>query len=246
MKLIQDRFLPMISSSEDSLVSRLVTLVATSVLTIPGEHSFLPSHEFSGPKDRSTFFLKMLRVYFLTTLEKLSSRSSIRWTKWGMMRNGECLTRSTLASPKIGRESILQDILETNVSWRKPRRAELNNSKSRGNGGPHRPIKGVKDIQKALTVQDSYRLLVGKKVKGVLKVRTHTITECERLQGFPDGWTRCASLKNRFKLLGNAVTPNVISFVVTRIFVRREMMNQTMKLTLSNSSILEKEASDPF
>jgi hypothetical protein len=68
-------------------------------------------------------------------------------------------------------------------------------------------------VQKALTVQDSYRLLVGAKLNGKMKVRRHTITECERLQGFPAGWTKAVDEKLGFKLLGNAVTTNVVAFV---------------------------------
>ncbi len=43
-----------------------------------------------------------------------------------------------------------------------------------------------------------------------LKIRRLTPTECERLQGFPDGWTEGISDSQRYKCLGNAVTVNVI------------------------------------
>ncbi len=42
------------------------------------------------------------------------------------------------------------------------------------------------------------------------KIRRLTPTECERLQGFPDGWTEGVSDTQRYKCLGNAVTVNVI------------------------------------
>ena len=73
------------------------------------------------------------------------------------------------------------------------------------------------DVQKALTVQDAYRLLVGVKKNGNVRVRRHTIVECERLQGFPDGWTDAVVEKSGFKLLGNAVTTNVVQFVAAAI-----------------------------
>lgn len=41
--------------------------------------------------------------------------------------------------------------------------------------------------------------------------------ECERLQGFPDDWTKCISERNRYKALGNAVTTNVIAEIVKKI-----------------------------
>jgi len=43
------------------------------------------------------------------------------------------------------------------------------------------------------------------------KIRRLTPTECERLQGFPDGWTEGISDTQRYKCLGNAVTTNVIT-----------------------------------
>jgi len=45
------------------------------------------------------------------------------------------------------------------------------------------------------------------------RIRRLTPTECERLQGFPDGWTEGVSDTQRYKLLGNAVTTNVIEFL---------------------------------
>lgn len=47
-----------------------------------------------------------------------------------------------------------------------------------------------------------------------LKIRRLTPVECERLQGFPDGWTEGLSDGQRYKCLGNAVTTNVVEAVV--------------------------------
>jgi len=44
-------------------------------------------------------------------------------------------------------------------------------------------------------------------------IRRLTPTECERLQGFPDGWTEGISDTQRYKCLGNAVTTNVITAI---------------------------------
>jgi len=46
-----------------------------------------------------------------------------------------------------------------------------------------------------------------------MKIRKLTPIECERLQGFPDGWTIGLSDTQRYRLLGNAVTVNVIEFL---------------------------------
>ena len=49
-------------------------------------------------------------------------------------------------------------------------------------------------------------------------VRRLTPTECERLQGFPDGWTEGLSDTQRYKTLGNAVTVNVIRDLIKKIY----------------------------
>jgi DNA (cytosine-5)-methyltransferase 1 len=58
-------------------------------------------------------------------------------------------------------------------------------------------------------------------------IRRLTPTECERLQGFPDGWTSDGLTKDgeqvaisdtqRYKCLGNAVTTNVIEAIGERL-----------------------------
>ncbi len=63
----------------------------------------------------------------------------------------------------------------------------------------------------------------GNNLKGIglqqndLKIRRLTPVECERLQGFPDGWTEGISDTQRYKCLGNAVTVNVIEAIMERI-----------------------------
>ena len=51
------------------------------------------------------------------------------------------------------------------------------------------------------------------------KIRRLTPVECERLQGFPDGWTEGLSDTQRYKCLGNAVTTNVVSEVIRSIYL---------------------------
>lgn len=48
-------------------------------------------------------------------------------------------------------------------------------------------------------------------------VRRLTPTECERLQGFPDGWTAGASDSARYRMLGNAVAVPVVEWIARRI-----------------------------
>lgn len=50
-------------------------------------------------------------------------------------------------------------------------------------------------------------------------VRRLTPLECERLQGFPDRWTRVAGVSEsaRYKALGNAVSVPVVEWVARRL-----------------------------
>jgi DNA (cytosine-5)-methyltransferase 1 len=61
------------------------------------------------------------------------------------------------------------------------------------------------------------------------RIRKLTPLECERLQGFPDGWTEYGidedgnkveiSDTQRYKTLGNAVTVNVVQHIFERLLV---------------------------
>lgn len=45
------------------------------------------------------------------------------------------------------------------------------------------------------------------------RIRKLTPKECERLQGFPDGWTEGVSDTQRYKQMGNAVTVPVVEYI---------------------------------
>ena len=57
----------------------------------------------------------------------------------------------------------------------------------------------------------------GVKVASASSVRRLTPTECERLQGFPDGWTAFGADSRRYAALGDAVTVNVAEWIGRRI-----------------------------
>ena len=50
-----------------------------------------------------------------------------------------------------------------------------------------------------------------------MRIRKLTPVECERLQGFPDGWTEGLSDTQRYKTLGNAVTSNVVQAIAKKL-----------------------------
>jgi len=52
------------------------------------------------------------------------------------------------------------------------------------------------------------------------EVRRLTPIECERLQGFPDGYTSGHSDTQRYKMLGNAVTVNVVKYLFDTLETR--------------------------
>jgi len=60
--------------------------------------------------------------------------------------------------------------------------------------------------------RSNYEIGVGDK-----KIRKLTPIECERLQGFPDDWTKGVSDAQRYKQCGNAVTVNVIKEIVRKL-----------------------------
>ena len=49
------------------------------------------------------------------------------------------------------------------------------------------------------------------------QVRRLTPTECERLQGFPDGWTQSQSDTQRYRQMGNAVAVPVAEWIMRRL-----------------------------
>ena len=57
----------------------------------------------------------------------------------------------------------------------------------------------------------------GKAIFESSTVRRLTPTECERLQGFPDGWTEGQADSHRYKQMGNAVAVPVVQWIIDRM-----------------------------
>jgi len=64
------------------------------------------------------------------------------------------------------------------------------------------------------------------RVREGFKIRRLTPTECERLQGFPDGWTEGFSDTQRYKMMGNAVTTNIITAIGIKLSQSRANTSQ--------------------
>lgn len=55
-----------------------------------------------------------------------------------------------------------------------------------------------------------------------VRVRRLTPLECERLQGFPDGWTEDQADSNRYKQMGNAVAVPVVQWIIDGVMGIRD------------------------
>lgn len=64
------------------------------------------------------------------------------------------------------------------------------------------------------TTQDAYVFAL---IDALDQVRRVTPPECEKLQGFPEGWTDQHSDTTRYHQIGNAVTVDVSSWIAERI-----------------------------
>ena len=78
---------------------------------------------------------------------------------------------------------------------------------------------GVVSTQSARQHKDATDLVCQKAEAYAYLIRRLTPLECERLQGFPDGWTDIpgASDSARYKALGNSVAIPCVEFVMRRI-----------------------------
>ena len=146
-------------------------------------------------KDHNTYSLRMLKDYFLTTGVEPSQLYSFRWMNLGTMRNGRCSTLN-IGYHKTGKGS-LSSVLEDNVDEKY-------------------------FLQEAQALQIDGQLRTGCSwgtdiLQSGRNIRRLTPKECERLQGFPDGWTDSVSDTQRYKAMGNAVSVPVIKAIATKL-----------------------------
>lgn len=85
----------------------------------------------------------------------------------------------------------------------------------------HKDGNGFRQMQSGLAPTIPARAREDGSGQGVVvaesRIRRLTPLECERLQGFPDGWTEGVSDTQRYKQLGNAVTVNVVQAIAERL-----------------------------
>jgi len=98
---------------------------------------------------------------------------------------------------------------------------EANSNITEGEGGRRQPfIQNPKMMNYKKDYDNSVAITATsyKEPPVVNAIRRLTPTECERLQGFPDGWTEGVSDTQRYKTLGNAVTVNVIRDIIKKLY----------------------------
>ena len=165
------------------------------------ECELLNTRNFSCPQNRE-------RIYIVGRFRG-KSRSKIfpigKPSEIPNNRKSEEQIAATLQSPghACGNYKGMNMIAETELYQVKPVLTP-NRPEKRQNG---RRFKEDGEDMFTLTSQDQHGVMEGS------NIRRLTPTECERLQGFPDGWTEGQSDTQRYKQLGNAVSVPVVKAI---------------------------------
>lgn len=147
------------------------------------------------PIDPHGLSTKMLRECLAATEGMTSPPSSLKWSNWGMISNGKCLTQKISEYHKTGKESILLDILE--------------------NGGVNIDTscnQGTMVVK--LESGEELNAVWYEKYQCYIAIRKLTPRECFRLQGWTDDYFEKAQFVNSdcqlYKQAGNGVTVDVV------------------------------------
>jgi len=215
--------------------------------TSQGELFSSKSVESLEVKDRATYSLRMLKDYFLTTQAEPSQLYCFHWMNLGTMSNGRCaiLNISFHKTGKGSLSSVLEGEVDekyclTKKSWERFIKRDMGkitdgeNEKAgclsiKNQSGQAQWDRGTTLIsdsglhrkpQMRKSTAPPLRANTGGSHNNLLnagRIRRLTPIECERLQGFPDNWTKGVSDTQRYKMMGNAVSVPVIAAIGKKI-----------------------------
>lgn len=188
---------------QDSLARLFRWLESGSDLKTPEARYFLKLSGLQDKKDLNSFYLKTLTDCYFTIQGKRLQSFSQRLMSWGMMQSGKLWT-ANISPPKYEKGLSLSQILE-----KKPVKGDLYKMTM---------LSHTKANMKQRTqLRDSTWTLDTSSCKFLVNDEPLTLLEKERLQGFPDGWTRGISDTQRHKCLGNAITVPVVEYIMGRL-----------------------------
>lgn len=186
-------------------------------------------------------------------LEKTNERFELRFDKTGVMVDGEIWHRDYDADgpdPTPLREKLQSDVDEKYYvpedkldKWEYAKGAKKEKRVTDEGYEYHYEEGGMNfpdDIDKpARTILTSEGGTTGSRSKHIIEdpesgeLRTLTPVECERLQGFPDGWTEGMPENWRYKCMGNALVVGLV-----------EQMGEVLRRTVTEAELKEIEASE--
>ncbi len=160
----------------------------------PRSQVFSPHDTFQNKDDRNTNSKKEGISATLTTKQD-------RYPNAGFVVFGSAQTHCSV-------KTDISPTLTTQGGAARPFMVEPVSALNKGNHwGNGRRMKSNNEDSFTITTLDRH----GIRLYG--KYRFFTPLECERLQGFPDGWTEGVSDVQRYKQMGNAVTATVVEYI---------------------------------
>ena len=190
----------LISSLQDSLVKLSVLLEGGSDLKTPEARYFLKSLGLQSRKDLNSFSLKTLTDYCFTIEGERLQQFSQRLMNWGMMQGGKLWT-ANISLPKYENGFSLSQLLE-----KKPIQGDLYKLTLLAHTKAN--------IKQRIQLRNTVWTLDTSSSKFLVNDEKLTVIEKERLQGFPDEYTKGIPETQRHKCLGNAVTVPVVEYIL--------------------------------
>ena len=184
----------------DSLANLFRWLEGGSDLKTPEARYFLKSLGLQSRKDLNSFSLKTLTDYCFTIEGERLQSFSQRLMNWGTMQNGKLWT-ANISPPKYEKGFSLSQILE-----KKPIKGDLYKLTLLAHTKAN--------IKQRIQLRNTVWTLDTSSSKFLVNDEKLTVIEKERLQGFPDEYTKGIPETQRHKCLGNAVTVPVVEYIL--------------------------------